>query len=167
MTWEWHRLLPSPEPRPDDERESIWTVRVRDRSTYFVLVYGGWLVALGGIGYNALAGATADGWSERFMIVQSVVVDLAQFGVGWAILAMLLTRPLNVIGGAAMTLYQAMANRFVVPVIERHKAIGREEGREQGLEAGRAEREQEWRAWYERRLQERQGRPFDEPPPGT
>ena len=95
-----------------------------------------------------------------------------------------------------MTLYQAMVNRFVNPVIERHKAEGmvvglakgreegRAEGREEGLTEGRvvglaegrveglaegqaAERAQ-WLDWNRRRLDaETAGQPFHEPPPGT
>ena len=62
-----------------------------------------------------------------------------------------------------MSLYQAMVNRLVIPVIEAHKAEGREEGREQG----RLEVMEEWRAWNRRRLAaEREGLVFDESPPG-
>ena len=35
-----------------------------------------------------------------------------------------------------MTMYQAMVNRWVIPVIERHKAEGRAEGLAEGLERG-------------------------------
>ena len=62
-----------------------------------------------------------------------------------------------------MSLYQAIVNRFVIPVIEAHKAEGRAEGLERGIEQTRAE----WQAWNERRLAaEREGREFGEPPPG-
>ena len=61
-----------------------------------------------------------------------------------------------------MSLYQFVVNRYVIPVIEAHKAEGREEGREQGL----AEARSEWQAWNERRLAaERAGREFTEPTP--
>ena len=54
-----------------------------------------------------------------------------------------------------MSLYQAMVNRFVIPVIEARRA------------EGRAEVQAQWRAWNQRRLDaETQGQPFDEPPPG-
>ena len=57
-----------------------------------------------------------------------------------------------------MSLYQFVVNRYVIPVIEAHKAEGREQGR--------AESRAEWRAWNERRLAaEREGREFAEPPP--
>ena len=69
-----------------------------------------------------------------------------------------------------MPLYQAMVNRFVIPVIESHKAEGRaegvKEGLERGLEKGRAETQAEWRAWNARRLTaEHEDREFVEPPP--
>ena len=55
-----------------------------------------------------------------------------------------------------MSLSQAIVNRFVIPVIEGHRAEGRDEGR--------AEVGNEWRAWNERRIAaEREGRA--EPPP--
>ena len=54
-----------------------------------------------------------------------------------------------------MSLYQAMVNRFVIPVIEKHR------------DEGRAEERAAWRAWNRRRLNaEAQGHPFNEPPPG-
>ena len=51
-----------------------------------------------------------------------------------------------------------LTNRFVKPIIEKHKA----EGKEMGL----AEADAEWEIWYAsfRAAQER-GEPFDEPPP--
>ena len=53
-----------------------------------------------------------------------------------------------------MSLYQFMVNRYVNPVIERHRAEGRDEERVQ------------WRQWLERRNDaEAQGLSFDEPPP--
>ena len=94
---------------------------------------------------------------------------------------MLLSRAVNTVGGILLSLYQAMVNRFVLPVIEEHKARGREEGhaegRAEGRKEGRAEgREEgllearkaiaEWVAWNQRRLEaERAGREFTEPPP--
>ena len=61
-----------------------------------------------------------------------------------------------------MSLYEVVVNRFVIPVIEAHKA----EGREQGRAEGRTEVRAEWQAWNERRLAaEREGREFTEPPP--
>ena len=58
-----------------------------------------------------------------------------------------------------MSLYHAIVNRFVLPVIEQHKATGRAEGR--------AASNQEWREWLRRLTEaEARGESFDEPPPG-
>ena len=114
----------------------------------------------------------------------AVLADLGTVGVGAAIVSMLLARAVNMVGGILLSLYQAMVNRFVIPVIEEHKAQGREEGlaeginrgRAEGIEAGRAEgieagRDKamaEWMAWNQRRLAaERAGQAFDEPPPSN
>ena len=61
-----------------------------------------------------------------------------------------------------MSLYQAIVNRFVIPVIEARRA----EGRAEGIIEGRAEERAAWREWNRRRMAaEAQGPPFDEPPP--
>ena len=76
---------------------------------------------------------------------------------------MLLTRPLNLTGELLMSLYQAMVNRFVIPVIEAR----RDEGRAEGRVEGRAEERAAWREWNRRRIDaEAQGLSFNEPPPG-
>ena len=182
MAWEWNRLLPPTEPRPEAPREQIWSIPASDRQTYFRLVPALWLVALSAIGYNALVEPDASGFRGWFDAARSAASDFLEMGTALAMLAMLLTRPLNMIGGAVMTLYQAMANRWVIPVIEKHRdegrreglAAGREEGlatgREEGLATGReeglAESQGRWLAWNARRLEaERDGRHFDEPHP--
>ena len=87
-----------------------------------------------------------------------------------------------------MTLYQAMVNRFVNPVIERHKAAGRvegmaegrvegmaegrvkglAEGRVKGLAEGQAAERSQWQDWNRRRMDAAAaGQPFHEPPPGA
>ena len=67
---------------------------------------------------------------------------------------MLLTRAVNKTGELLMSLYQFVVNRYVIPVIEAHKA------------EGRAENQAEWQVWNERRIAaEREGREFTEPTP--
>ena len=105
-----------------------------------------------------------EGWWDAGDFALAVLGQFSDVGVGIAMAAMLLTRPVNVIGGIAMSIatsvYQAMVNRYVIPVIEKHKAEGRAEGRA-------AERE-EWRVWNRRRIEaEKHGRVFDESPPGA
>ena len=50
--------------------------------------------------------------------------------------------------------YQSLVNKYVIPVIEAHRA------------EGRAAQQQLWTKWLERKTQaESQGIPFNEPPP--
>ena len=63
-------------------------------------------------------------------------------------------------------------NKFVKPVIERHRAEGKAEGKLEGKAEGKAEGKTEmyrrWADWNARRLQaESKGVPFDEPPPAN
>ena len=159
MIWKWVRwLLPSPTPRLEDH-VSIWSIQARDASTFFRIVAVLWLVALVCIGYNAFGAAVPlVGWRDAADLALAVLGEFGNVGVGAALLAMLLTRPVNRMGETAMTFYQAMVNRYVIPVIEKHKAEGREEGR--------AQADSEWTAWNQRRIEaERHGRAFDEAPP--
>ena len=96
--------------------------------------------------------------------------------------ALATTVALDILGGIAMVTAKYLGNKFVKPLIERHKAEGRAEGiatgraegiatgRAEGIATGRAEGESEerrrWTEWNSRRLEaERGGVPFDEPPP--
>ena len=161
----WLKLLPSPIPRLDDH-VSIWSVTVRDARTFFRIVATLWLVAVGFIIYKTsyeqpvgLIGSRA-GWQGYGEYALDVLAEFGTVGIAIAIVSMVLTRMVNTIGELLMTLYQTMVNRFVIPVIEAHKAEGREEGREETMA--------EWRDWNERRLAaERSGREFAEPPPGN
>ena len=70
-----------------------------------------------------------------------------------------------------MSLYHAIVNRFVLPVIAEHEAKGYAQGYAQGYAEGlaevRAEVNREWRDWLRRLTDaEARGEPFDEPPPG-
>jgi len=73
-----------------------------------------------------------------------------------------------------------LGNKFVQPLIERHKAegrvegiaVGRVEGREEGMSegiaTGEAAERRRWTEWNSRRVEaERAGVPFDEPPPAS
>ena len=143
---------------------------------FFRIVGALWLAAIGFIVYRerhqwpgGRGGALTERvWREIGDFTFAVLVDFGTVAIAITIVAMLLTRALNSTGELLMSLYQAMVNRFVIPVIEEHRAEGREEGREQGREQGRIQALAEWRAWNERRLAaEREGREFTEPPSET
>ena len=176
MAWKWvRRLLPSPTPQVEDH-VSIWSIRAIDASTFFRILAALWLVALARIGYKAMEqpDVALVGWLNAVDFALAVLEEFGEAGIGLAMLAMLLTRPVNWMGETAMTFYQAMVNRYVIPVIEKHKSEGRAEGLatglERGLEQGRAqgitEAHEAWIAWNRRRVEaERHGHNFDEAPP--
>ena len=168
MVWKWVRwLLPSPTPRLEDH-VSIWSIRARDAGTFFRIVAVLWLVALARISYKSMEQADVPlvGWQDAVDFALAVLGEFGNVGIGTAMLAMLLTRPANRMGGIAMSLYQAIVNRYVIPVIEKHKAEGRAQGRAQGLEQGLEQAHEEWIAWNRRRVEaKRRGRDFDESPP--
>ena len=168
MGWNWVRwLLPSPSPRLEDH-VSIWSIRKGDAATFFRIVAVLWLVALARVGYKSMEQADTSlvGWQNAVDFALAVLGEFGNVGIGTAMLAMLLTRPVNRMGEIAMTFYQAMVNRYVIPVIEKHKAEGRAEGIERGIEQGSTQAHEEWVSWNRRRLDaERQGLDFDESPP--
>ena len=180
MNWpRW--MLPSATPRPSNQ-VSVWSVAAGDARMFFGLAGALWLAALVQIVYKtAKAWPSAAPWPDAAL---AVFADLGTVGAGVAIVSMLLARAVNMIGGILLSLYQAMVNRFVLPVIEEHKAQGREEGRalgrEEGLaegidvghtagiEEGRYKAMTEWTAWNQRRLAaELAGQAFAEPPPSN
>ena len=154
----WSRwMLPSATPRPSNH-VSVRSVAARDARMFFGLAGALWLAALVQIVYNtAKAWPSAAPWPDAAL---AVLADLGTVGVGAAIVSMLLARAVNTVGGILLSLYQAMVNRFVIPVIEEHEARGRAEGRDKAMA--------EWAAWNQRRLAaERAGQAFDEPPPSN
>ena len=188
------RLLPPATPQPE-ERESIWSIARRDVRTFFRLLGLLWTGALAYIAARRTQQSPSE-WTEWPLppdapwwqyagdFVMAVMADFTLVGAGFAILAMLLTRPLNIAGDILMSLYQAMVNRLVTPVIQAHEARGREvgraegkvegrveglvEGRVEGLAEGQAAERAQWVEWNRRRVKAAaKGQPFHEPPPGA
>ena len=98
------------------------------------------------------------------------------------------TVALDILGGMIMVTARYLENKFVKPLIERHKAEGRAEGREEGMaegmtagmtagiavgevrgrEEGEAAERRRWTEWNSRRVEaERAGVSFNEPPPAS
>ena len=161
MVWKWvHRLLPSPTPQEEEEQVPVWSIRRSDKTTFYRTVYVLWFVGLWHIGHKATERVDAPftDWGSAAELGVVVLREFGEVGFGAAMLAMALTRPVNMMGGIAMTMYQAMVNRWVIPVIERHKAEGFaegfERGKEQWMERGRVDGE---RTVLERQLRRRFG----------
>ena len=80
------------------------------------------------------------------------------------IYAIATTVALDIMGGMILVTARYLENKFVKPLIERHKA----EGREEGIATGEAAERRRWTEWNSRRIEaERAGVPFDEPPPAS
>ena len=122
--------------RPADWREAIWSVPRHFVFAYFALVTViGW-PTLTYILWQAAPGVNAVVWWRwPFELVIAAAPVALSVGGGIAMYA------LFTVQGAAflMVLYEFAINRWVKPVIERHKDAGREEGREEGIAIGRDE----------------------------
>ena len=153
-----------------DWREAIWSVPRHFVFAYFALVTGiGW-PTLTYILWQTASGVDAV-WSRwPFELVIAAAPRMLTVGGGIAIYA------LFTVQGAAflMVLYEFAVNRWVKPVIKRHKDEGRAEGREEGITMGLEEgittglerADQQWREWLARKTDaESRGLPFDDPPP--
>ena len=112
----------------------------------------------------------------------SIVVATSTAIVSPAIViyAILITVLADLTEGAVVVTKRYLTNKFVKPLIERHKAEGRRQGHQQGrqegrkeglhegLQEGRKEAFEEIHDWNLRRLEaEKKGEPFQEPPPSA
>ncbi len=96
--------------------------------------------------HTAIAVAERVGQVDGLIVLYSIATTIA----------------LDIVGGMIMVTARYLENKFVKPLIERHKA----EGREEGVAAGEAAERRRWTEWNSRRIEaERAGVPFDEPPP--
>ena len=152
---------------PDSARrprwgETIWSVPGSFVFAYFALVTTLGLPAVVVIVWREAAnGVDAAGW---WLWPTALTIEAAPLcgvvGIGIAFSALVTVQ------GAAclMVLYQYAVNRWVKPIINRNVEAGRAEG----VIVGRAEADQEWTGWLARKeAAERQGLPFDEPPPNA
>ena len=120
------------------------------------------------IGIYLIAFAAVIGFAAAIAWLSIIVAPMESKQRGLTMLAIALGG-LAVAGGvvylAEKLIYLAkevafMVARYIVEKYEKHRY-------EAGMEAGRDEERQYWQAWYERQQAAlRDGRPFDEPPPG-
>ncbi len=92
--------------------------------------------------HTAIAVAERVGQVDGLIVLYSIATTIA----------------LDIVGGMIMVTARYLENKFVKPLIERHKTEGRAEGE--------ASERRRWTEWNARRIEaERAGVPFDEPPP--
>ena len=146
-----------------DSRESIWSIPKPFVFAYFGLVTLLGVPTLAVIIWEKAAGATGSWWQQPITVIRSAAPECGQVGIGIAVSTLFAVQGVAIL----MVLYQVAVNRWVKPVIKRHRDAGRAEGRAEGREEGRAEANLEWQAWLERKTEaENRGLPFDEPQPG-
>ena len=98
--------------------------------------------------HTAIATAERVGQVDTLILIYSIATTVA----------------LDIVGGMIMVTARYLENKFVKPLIERHKA----EGREEGVATGEAAERRRWTEWNARRIEaERAGAPFNEPPPAS
>ena len=137
------------------------------------------------VGWEEVANGGHAGARETVIAIGTTasptVMLIVVISIGEAIL-------LDSVWGIIMVTAGYLTNKFVKPLIERHKEEGRVEGREEGITAGReegmsegiavgeakgreegeADANRRWTEWNSRRIEaERAGVPFDEPPPAS
>ena len=137
------------------------------------------------VGWEEVANGSHAGARETVIAIGTTasptVMLIVVISIGEAIL-------LDSAWGVIMVTAGYLTNKFVKPLIERHKAEGREEGitagREEGIAVGEAKGREEgmsegiavgeadanrrWTEWNSRRIAaERAGVPFNEPPPAS
>ncbi len=95
-------------------------------------------------------------------IVAEIFRNVFPSGGAAAVIIIILAEALQYI----MATLDYLRNKWVKPIIERHRAEGVVAGRAAGRAEGQAEMSRQWQRWLERReAAEQAGLPFDEPPP--
>ena len=145
------RLLILSARRLPDDREAMWSVPQPFKHAYFALLITFCTPPLVVIVAEKIATVGGQSWwMNAINVIIEAALRFAPVGLGIAIAMLIVVH----IGALIMSLYHAIANRWVKPVIESHEARGRVEG------------DAEWRGWLNRKnAAEAQGLPFDEPPP--
>lgn len=149
-------------PLPNGARESVWSVRRKHADTFFATLYTLWsalaiiIVAFYVKDQVKLPGMNTAEWITRS--APDILPELGAATLPIVLISMAANRPLTTAGGAIVITYEAMRQRWVTPVIQRHEARGRAEGE--------ARANKQWIEWWNRRQEaEANGLPFDEPPP--
>ena len=139
-----------------DDREAIWSIPKPFKRAYYAWVMLLWTPTLVVVILEKIPAAVAESWWLRSIaVIRASGVEFAPVGISVAIAGLVAVHG----GMLIVSLYQAIVNRFITPVIEDHREEGRVEGQ--------AETNRQWREWLQRRTEaEAQGLPFDEPQPG-
>ena len=176
-------VAPSP-PNDGESRESPLSVARKWLPWCLALIF------VMTIGWTALVASeeVSNGNHTSLRQIAIAVVYKAAPAVPFIVIyAIMTTSVVDTLGGSVVVTAQYLRNKFVKPLIERHKAEGRAEGRVEGRAEGRVEGRAEgrvegraegvvegeanerrrWSEWNRRRMDAAAASvPFDEPPPG-
>jgi hypothetical protein len=143
----------------DNQRESIWSIRLLSLTRYYV-VFGILFAIVTGL-YVWQGFATAEPNSHPVGILLEAM-RLASSSIPWLVVfTFYLVEGMNVLSE------RYLRSRYAKGRQEGLQA-GREEGLEEGEQKGREEERQQWLAWNQRREAAlREGRDFTEPPPSN
>lgn len=165
------------------ERESIWSVAQRWLPWCLGLIFS---LTIGWIAFIAWVEGTSQGHDNIAGTIIAVVNKGASAVPLIVISAMFTVTALDTTGGGIMVTYRWLSNKILKPqeerirakaqkeVQEEAKAQGLSQGLSQGLaqgltqgqKEGREQMQRMWEDWFRRREEaEREGEPFDEPPP--
>ena len=134
---------------------SIWSVRRRLFISYFVMF---------SLLFVLVSGTAA--WLS-YISVNDIrdAAELAMTAMGLASGRILWLAAFSII---TVEVGNVIVEYLIVDRYKRGKEEGKELGIEQGIKEGIKENQKKWQAWYERmQAAQREGLPFDEPPPGV
>ena len=134
------------------ENQPIWAVPPAFRNIYFTIISVLGIPPLYEIVAKEVQEAANPGWYEDFVqVVSNSALAYGPIGLGIAIAVFVVLHA----GGPLTVLYQTLANKYLVPIINAHEARGFATG---------VRAMKEWMARKEAAIAE--GKPFTEPPPG-
>ena len=146
------------------ERESIWSIGRKWLPWYLLTVF---VMVIGWTAFAAWLESGSGRHGNLPEIAYAVVRGTAPAAALIPIYALLIISTLDLGGGAIVVTYRYLSNKFLKPLEEKMRQES-ERIREESLQEGREENQRLWAAWNQRRLEaERNGEPFNEPPPGT
>ena len=147
----------------DNQRESIWSIRLLSLTRYYV-VFGILFAIVTGL-YVWQGFATAEPNSHPVGILLEAM-RLASSSIPWLVVfTFYLVEGMNVLSERYLRSRYAKGRQ---EGLQAGRQEGREEGLEEGEQKGREEEHQQWLAWNQRREAAlRQGRDFTEPPPSN
>ena len=147
------------------DRESLWNIGRKWIPWCLALIFAmtiGWTALAA---HNAVASGKYQSITE---IALATVKDAAAAQPLIVVYAIFVVTMIDMSHGGIMVTYRYLSRKFLDPQRQQILAEGEERGLKRGLEEGQATRQRLWEEWNTRRLEsERNGRPFDEPPPGV